>query len=127
MYRMRRQNPGRAPRSRLYPPLPAARREKSAGISRLRASSPAELQASKGFRNMVRRDVGRLPGDEFLLWWRTLNAVEIDAHLVAFGGSAHIDTGHGDAHFAVPNFVFFVETRFDLKAGIPGPAAVWLG
>ena len=79
----------------------------------------AQPQSSESFRRMVIVAVDGLPVDEFAVRIGALNAVKVDAHFQAVFGFAAVNLGHWDAHFAEPDFLVSIYSRFDLVTGVP--------
>ena len=64
----------------------------------------------------------RLPGNVFTVGQRSLAAEKIDSKSFARRRGRFAQSGPGNLHSAVPNFSFLIDTRCNLKAGVPNPA-----
>src|SRR5262249_27331140 len=76
-------------------------------------------QKPKCFRRVIIVVARRLPGDAFAVGRRALEAVEIDAQLLAGLRLSFVNLVNGDAHLAVPDFLVRRDVGLHFKARIP--------
>src|SRR5262249_46732841 len=81
-------------------------------------------QKPKCFRSVIIVVARRLPGDAFAVGRRALEAIEIDAQLLAGLRLSSVNLVNGDAHLAVPDFLVRRDVGLHFKARIPFPIVV---